>query len=222
MNSKPASKPKTEAESLSRENQKLRTENVFLKGEVDKWRGKTEAQKEKVVILKKMLQRAKEMPEQVNKPSKPEPQSVRKFSTSSFDELDMDLDDFGKIVYRPAWDRQMDLGPLQEDFNEDNSKREIRDAHVSKNGNIYKGEWDVDTGKPHGLGIRVWEKDGRMYLGYFHEGNPSGYGRLTGGRGKNSGNEYIGDWKQGYFHGEGTFKWGNGAHYKGSFYKGQM
>ncbi|MDY7396757.1 hypothetical protein UMM65_16025 [Aureibaculum sp. 2210JD6-5] len=48
--------------------------------------------------------------------------------------------------------------------------------------------------------------------------------KLAHGKGEAKGEKdtYIGDFKKGYPHGEGTYTWGNGNIYKGSFAKGKM
>ena len=62
---------------------------------------------------------------------------------------------------------------------------------------VYKGQ--VENGKPHGLGILTYIY-GNNYVGEFKDGREHGQGTYTG-----AGTRYVGGWKDGREHGQGTW-----------------
>jgi len=70
---------------------------------------------------------------------------------------------------------------------------------------IYQG--DVENGKPNGLGIIFFPVDGSKYVGGWKDGKKHGQGTST----FSSGNKYVGEWKNGEYHGQGSFTFTNGV-----------
>jgi hypothetical protein len=89
---------------------------------------------------------------------------------------------------------------------------EIREPFLLEEGNVYIGEWDVDTGERTGRG-KILFKNGSLFEGTFHKNKVNGHGRLI----KEDGEMYTGDWKNDMYHGEGTLTCTNGSNYKGNW-----
>ena len=65
--------------------------------------------------------------------------------------------------------------------------------------------------------------DGGKYVGGWKDGKPHGQGTLTFGSGsERAGTKYDGEWKDGYKHGQGTETHANGDKYVGEFKDGKM
>ena len=78
----------------------------------------------------------------------------------------------------------------------------------------YKG--DVENGEPNGLGVIINTNKGK-YVGEWKDGKKHGQGTFTYGKGKWEGEKYEGEFKDGYRHGQGTYTWSNGDKYIGEF-----
>ena len=61
-------------------------------------------------------------------------------------------------------------------------------------------------------------EDGMIYVGDVQYGEPNGQGMMT----FPNGDYYIGEWKDGYFHGEGTYYWEDGEKTEGTFIIGKQ
>ena len=59
--------------------------------------------------------------------------------------------------------------------------------------------------------------DGEMYIGKFKNGKEHGQGTFTSPNGR----KYVGEWKEGEKHGQGTFTYSRGK-YVGEFRKGEQ
>ncbi len=66
------------------------------------------------------------------------------------------------------------------------------------NNYYYRGQ--IKKGRPHGLGVAVYE-DCFRYEGEFVDGSPNVYGRWL----RHNGEMYIGEWLNGNYHGTGKF-----------------
>jgi len=62
-------------------------------------------------------------------------------------------------------------------------------------------------------GYGTYTLDGSKYVGEFKDGLEHGQGTLTW----KSGGKYVGGWKDGEFHGQGTFTFADGDKYVGEF-----
>ena len=69
----------------------------------------------------------------------------------------------------------------------------------------YRGETEVETGRPHGFGRMVWP-DGSSYEGSWLEGLMEGEGEITW----SDGSGYHGEWLKGQRYGRGVYTNGNG------------
>ena len=65
-------------------------------------------------------------------------------------------------------------------------------------------------------GTLIIYKVGTKYVGEFKDGNYHGQGTYTGA----GGTKYVGGWKDGNYHGQGTHTWINGSKYVGEFKDG--
>ena len=70
---------------------------------------------------------------------------------------------------------------------------------------VYKG--DVKNGKPNGFGVMTFPW-GDKYIGEWKEGKYHGQGTETYTDGGDS--MYVGEWKNGEYHGQGTYTFGKG------------
>ena len=61
-------------------------------------------------------------------------------------------------------------------------------------------------GKIEGRGIRIWS-DGGIYEGFWHSGMQNGRARVIA----SSGRKYIGEYRDGKKHGNGTYTWPDGS-----------
>jgi hypothetical protein len=109
----------------------------------------------------------------------------------------------------------------------------LRDGHGrfdSSDGSRYNGSWVA--GSKHGQGTLT--VDGLSQTGTFEKDQPKrvvvldtntcieGNCRTGYGIKRTADGVYSGDFENGDFHGQGTFKYSNGDTYKGSFLKGHM
>ncbi len=86
----------------------------------------------------------------------------------------------------------------------------------------YTGEFGNVPGKRHGKGSsKVYNKDGSLfatYVGEFKDGKIHGQGTLTFAEG----DKYVGEFKDGKRHGQGTYTYADGTVDKGIFKKGEF
>jgi len=75
---------------------------------------------------------------------------------------------------------------------------------------------DLSDDKFEGGG-KLTLKDGTIYEGHFHQGQPEGKGKIS----YSSGNSYNGSFKAGRYHGCGEFTWNNGNSYRGCYERGK-
>ena len=68
----------------------------------------------------------------------------------------------------------------------------------------------------NGYGTFIFD-DGTKYVGEFKDGKRHGQGTCTYGKGKLEGSKYIGEWKDGKKDGEGTYTFPSGNTYVGEF-----
>ena len=61
-----------------------------------------------------------------------------------------------------------------------------------------------------------WE-NGSKYMGEWKDGKKHGQGTFTYGKGKWEGEKYVGEFKHGYRNGQGTYTWSDGDKYVGKF-----
>ncbi len=64
------------------------------------------------------------------------------------------------------------------------------------NGTIYTGYFDNKTNLREGFGVQIWP-DGSLYIGLWHKGQASKYGRFA----LADGDCYEGDWERDKAHG---------------------
>ena len=77
---------------------------------------------------------------------------------------------------------------------------------------------------PSAYGITTTDQHGNEYVGsvkYFFFGPFHGQGTYTFGEGEFEGDEYVGEFKDDKFHGQGTFIKADGAKYVGEFKDGK-
>ena len=75
-----------------------------------------------------------------------------------------------------------------------------------------------ENGEPNGFGVTIGYPDsGDWYVGEWKDGELNGKGKLTI---YNEG-EYIGDWKDGIKHGQGTYNYYDGEKYEGEWKDGE-
>jgi len=90
-------------------------------------------------------------------------------------------------------------------------------TYASKN--YYEGEWK--NNKRNGEGVMFWESTSQRYSGTWLDGFQSGFGThiWLDPRGENKllRNKYVGYWKGGLRHGQGTFYYSNGSKYEGEW-----
>ena len=65
-----------------------------------------------------------------------------------------------------------------------------------------------------------WE-NGTEYVGEWKDGKKHGQGTFTYGKGKWEGEKYVGKFKDGYRNGQGTYTWSDGDKYVGEFKDGK-
>ncbi len=65
--------------------------------------------------------------------------------------------------------------------------------------------------------VRIVSPNGEMYIGKFKNGKEHGQGTFTSPNGR----KYVGEWKEGKKHGQGTFTYPRGK-YVGEFRKGKQ
>ena len=81
---------------------------------------------------------------------------------------------------------------------------------------VYKGQ--VKDGKPNGLGVMIY-LNGWKYIGGWKNGYYHGQGSLTF---SDNGRKYVGEFKDGEYHGQGTFTNSLRSKYVGSWKNGRM
>ena len=64
--------------------------------------------------------------------------------------------------------------------------------------------------------LYLWE-NGTKYMGEWKDGKKHGQGTFTYGKGKWEGDKYEGEFKVGYRNGQGTYTWSDGDKYVGEF-----
>jgi hypothetical protein len=88
-------------------------------------------------------------------------------------------------------------------------------------GGKYVGEYIINSegkGVPEGYGTMTYENNGGVHVGYFKNGEASGYGTYT----KSNGYVYEGNWENDYMNGYGTYKSTYGSeHYEGNWKDGK-
>ena len=66
----------------------------------------------------------------------------------------------------------------------------------------------------------AFSKNGDKYVGEYKDGKYHGKGTYTWGKGPNEGDKYVGGYKDGKMHGKGTYTWANGSKYVGGYKDG--
>ena len=69
--------------------------------------------------------------------------------------------------------------------------------------------------KKKGL-LYIWE-NGSRYVGEWKDGKKHGQGTYTSGKGEGEGDKYVGEFKGGFKNGHGKYIWSNGDEYVGEF-----
>ena len=86
-------------------------------------------------------------------------------------------------------------------------------------GNYYEGEWRQN--KRNGEGTMHWLSSNEKYTGNWEDNFQSGFGTHiwleSAGDNKLLRNRYVGYWKLGLRHGQGTFYYSNGSKYEGEW-----
>ena len=85
----------------------------------------------------------------------------------------------------------------------------------------FTGEFSSVPGKRHGKGSSKVYKDGSLsstYVGEFKDGELHGQGTFTWADGE----KYVGEWKDDLQHGQGTFIFANGTVDKGIWENGEL
>ena len=70
----------------------------------------------------------------------------------------------------------------------------------------------VSCGPPQD-GHGTYEYNNGTYVGEYKDGNMHGQGTFT----STKGTQYVGAWKHGKMHGEGTYTWSSGSRYEGTY-----
>ena len=110
------------------------------------------------------------------------------------------------------------LGPFDhfqdhEVDDEMDTQRSLRlDWDYRKSGAQFRGQIDLDSGKPDGIGFKVYPNNS-IFEGFFSNGQIHGRGRGITSRGE----VYQGPFEFDAMHGEGLFQWPDGRLYYGSF-----
>ena len=73
--------------------------------------------------------------------------------------------------------------------------------------------------KKNGHGTETFE-DGSIYVGEYKDGKYHGKGTYTFGKGEFEGDKYEGEYKDGKYHGKGTYTSSNGDKYIGEYKDG--
>jgi len=68
--------------------------------------------------------------------------------------------------------------------------------------------------------LYLWE-NGTKYMGEWKDGKKHGQGTFTYGKGKWEGDKYEGEFKVGYRNGQGTYTWSDGEKYVGEWKYGR-
>ena len=124
-------------------------------------------------------------------------------------------DEHIKNIYRT-------LGPFDhfehhEVDDEMDTQRTLRlDWDYRKSGAQYRGQSDMDSGKPDGIGFKIYPNNS-MFEGYFDGGQINGVGRGITSRGE----VYQGPFEYDSMHGEGLFQWPDGRLFYGNFNQGK-
>ena len=64
--------------------------------------------------------------------------------------------------------------------------------------------------------LYIWE-NGTRYIGEWKDGKQHGQGTYTYGKGEGEGDKYVGEFKSGYRNGQGKYIWSDGDKYVGKF-----
>ena len=80
-----------------------------------------------------------------------------------------------------------------------------------------KYEGDILNGVPNGQGTLTSYVDLERYVGAWKDGNEHGQGTYTFA----DGDKYVGEWKDGKLHGQGTKTHTDGSKYEGEFREGK-
>ena len=67
--------------------------------------------------------------------------------------------------------------------------------------------------------LYIWE-NGTRYIGEWKDGKQHGQGTYTYGKGEGEGDKYVGEFKSGYRNGQGSYTWFSDEKYKGEFKDG--
>jgi len=64
--------------------------------------------------------------------------------------------------------------------------------------------------------LYIWE-NGSRYVGEWKDGKKHGQGTYTSGKGEGEGDKYVGEFKGGFKNGHGKYIWSDGDEYVGEF-----
>ena len=115
-----------------------------------------------------------------------------------------------------------ELGPfdhfLHHSLDEDlDTQRVMRlDWDYRKSGAMYRGQSDMDSAKPDGIGFKIYPGNA-IYEGAFDGGQFNGFGRAI----TSKGDVYQGMFEYDAMHGMGLFQWTDGRLYYGNFNQGK-
>ena len=76
----------------------------------------------------------------------------------------------------------------------------------------------IGQSKKSGL-LFTWE-NGSSYVGEWKDGKKHGQGTYTSGKGEGEGDKYVGEFKGGFKNGHGEYIWSNGDEYVGEYMDG--
>ena len=77
-------------------------------------------------------------------------------------------------------------------------------------------------GQTKKTGVLYLWKNGTNYMGEWKDGKKHGQGTFTYGKGKWEGEKYVGEFKDGYRNGQGTITYPDGIKYVGEFKDGEL
>lgn len=90
------------------------------------------------------------------------------------------------------------------------------DFEDRRSGAKYRGQINLETFKPDGMGFKIYPNDS-VFEGFYEEGQINGYGRGITSRGE----VYQGPFVYNVMEGEGLYQWPDGRLYYGSFHLGK-